>query len=51
MRRRARQMPPHLSRLMALHFTQTESTSSYFEAVAKYLKVRGKPAVVATVPH
>src|SRR5471030_2900917 len=30
-------------RLMALHFTQTESTFSYFEALSKYLDVHGKP--------
>jgi len=31
------------SRLMALHFTATESTFSYFEALAKYLGAHGKP--------
>jgi transposase len=31
------------SRLMALHFTATESTFSYFEALAKYLCAHGKP--------
>jgi hypothetical protein len=30
-------------RLMALHFTATESTFSYFEALGKYLKAHGKP--------
>jgi transposase len=30
-------------RLMALHFTATESTFSYFEALDKYLKAHGKP--------
>jgi len=30
-------------RLMALHFTATESTFSYFEALAKYLDTHGKP--------
>ncbi len=30
-------------RLMTLHFTATESTFSYFEALAKYLAVHGKP--------
>jgi hypothetical protein len=30
-------------RLMTLHFTQTESTFSYFEALAKYLAAHGKP--------
>ena len=30
-------------RLMALHFTATESTFSYFEALSKYLGVHGKP--------
>jgi aconitase A len=28
---------------MALHFTATESTFSYFEALGKYLKAHGKP--------
>jgi transposase len=31
------------SRLMALHFTATESTFSYFEALSKYLGAHGKP--------
>jgi hypothetical protein len=31
------------SRLMALHFTATESTFSYFEALHKYLIAHGKP--------
>jgi transposase len=31
------------SRLMALHFTRTESTFSYFEALQKYLDTHGKP--------
>jgi transposase len=30
-------------RLMTLHFTQTESTFSYFEALSKYLGTHGKP--------
>jgi hypothetical protein len=30
-------------RLMALHFTATESTFSYFEALSKYLDTHGKP--------
>ncbi|WP_250495509.1 ISNCY family transposase, partial [Caballeronia sp. GAWG1-1] len=30
-------------RLMALHFTATESTFSYFEALSKYLQAHGKP--------
>lgn len=30
-------------RLMTLHFTQTESTFSYFEALSKYLAAHGKP--------
>ncbi|MFP3244729.1 MAG: ISNCY family transposase [Paraburkholderia sp.] len=30
-------------RLMTLHFTATESTFSYFEALAKYLDTHGKP--------
>jgi len=30
-------------KLMTLHFTQTESTFSYFEALAKYLAAHGKP--------
>jgi len=30
-------------RLMTLHFTATESTFSYFEALSKYLRVHGKP--------
>ncbi|WP_118186248.1 ISNCY family transposase, partial [Paraburkholderia phosphatilytica] len=30
-------------RLMVLHFTATESTFSYFEAVRKYLEAHGKP--------
>ncbi|WP_105133654.1 ISNCY family transposase [Burkholderia sp. BE12] len=30
-------------RLMALHFTATESTFSYFEALSKYLDSHGKP--------
>ncbi|XUW93878.1 ISNCY family transposase (plasmid) [Burkholderia sp. M6-3] len=30
-------------RLMALHFTATESTFSYFEALGNYLKAHGKP--------
>lgn len=30
-------------RLMTLHFTQTESTFSYFGALSKYLAVHGKP--------
>ncbi|TGS57749.1 transposase, partial [Mesorhizobium sp. M1C.F.Ca.ET.176.01.1.1] len=31
------------SRLMTLHFTATESTFSYFEALSKYLVAHGKP--------
>ena len=31
------------SRLMALHFTATESTFSYFEALWKYVDAHGKP--------
>jgi transposase len=31
------------SRLMTLHFTATESTFSYFEALAKHLGAHGKP--------
>jgi transposase len=31
------------SRLMQLHFTRTESTFSYFEALQKYLDTHGKP--------
>ncbi|WP_442865765.1 ISNCY family transposase [Burkholderia sp. IMCC1007] len=31
------------SRLMMLHFTATESTFSYFEALSKYLDSHGKP--------
>ena len=31
------------SRLMALHFTATESTFSYFEATRAYLERHGKP--------
>jgi hypothetical protein len=31
------------SRLMALHFTPTESTFSYFEALGRYLAAHGKP--------
>ncbi len=31
------------SRLMTLHFTATESTFSYFEALSKYLRAHGKP--------
>jgi hypothetical protein len=31
------------SRLMTLHFTATESTFSYFEAMHKYLEQHGKP--------
>ncbi|WP_186149235.1 ISNCY family transposase [Burkholderia gladioli] len=34
------------SRLMALHFTATESTFSYFEAIDKYLKAHGKPVAL-----
>lgn len=34
------------SKLMALHFTQTESTFSYFEALRKYLDQHGKPAAL-----
>jgi hypothetical protein len=30
-------------RLMTMHFTATESTFSYFEALLKYLKTHGKP--------
>jgi hypothetical protein len=30
-------------RLMTLHFTQTDSTFSYFEALARYLLAHGKP--------
>jgi hypothetical protein len=30
-------------RLMTLHFTATESTFSYFEALSKYLRAHGKP--------
>jgi hypothetical protein len=29
--------------LMTLHFTQTESTFNYFEALSKYLAAHGKP--------
>lgn len=31
------------SRLMTLHFTQSESTFSYFEAMQRYLEAHGKP--------
>jgi hypothetical protein len=31
---------------MALHFTQTESTFSYFEALRKYLAAHGKPVAL-----
>jgi hypothetical protein len=31
------------SRLMALHFTATESTFSYFEATRAYVELHGKP--------
>ncbi len=31
------------SKLMTLHFTETESTFSYFEALQKYLTAHGKP--------
>jgi hypothetical protein len=31
------------SRIMALHFTATESTFSYFEATRAYLEQHGKP--------
>ena len=34
------------SRLMALHFTQTESTFSYFEATRAYLERYGKPVAL-----
>lgn len=33
-------------KLMALHFTQTESTFSYFEALRKYLDAHGKPVAL-----
>ncbi|VVE59284.1 ISNCY family transposase [Pandoraea sputorum] len=33
-------------RLMTLHFTQTESTFSYFEALRKYLMAHGKPVAL-----
>ncbi|VWD55829.1 integrase [Burkholderia lata] len=33
------------SRLMMLHFTQTESTFSYFEATRSYIERHGKPVV------
>lgn len=35
------------SRLMMLHFTQTESTFSYFEATRTYLERYGKPVAYA----
>ena len=39
------------SRLMMLHFTQTESTFSYFEATRAYIERHGKPgAFTATRP-
>jgi len=34
------------SRLMTLHFTQTESTFSYFEALDHYLAAHGKPVAL-----
>jgi hypothetical protein len=34
------------SRLMTLHFTQTESTFSYFEAMGHYLAAHGKPVAL-----
>ncbi|MFM0502053.1 ISNCY family transposase [Paraburkholderia caffeinilytica] len=34
------------SRLMALHFTATESTFSYFEAMRHYLEQHGKPVAL-----
>src|ERR1700712_2852410 len=34
------------SRLMTLHFTQTESTFSYFEALHHYLTAHGKPVAL-----
>lgn len=34
------------SRLMTLHFTQTESTFSYFEALQRYLAQHGKPVAL-----
>ena len=34
------------SRLMALHFTATESTFSYFEAMRRYLEQHGKPVAL-----
>ncbi|MGF6880406.1 hypothetical protein OKW35_009940 [Paraburkholderia sp. MM5477-R1] len=33
------------SRLMALHFSATESTFSYLEAMRSYLEQHGKPVV------
>jgi hypothetical protein len=33
-------------RLMTPHFTATESTFSYFEALQKYLGTHGKPVAV-----
>jgi transposase len=33
-------------RLMTLHFTATESTFSYFEALRKYLEAHGKPVAL-----
>jgi hypothetical protein len=33
-------------RLMTLHFTATESTFSYFEAMRKYLEAHGKPVAL-----
>ena len=34
------------SRLMALHFTATESTFSYFEATRQYIEAHGKPVAL-----
>ncbi|WP_024905515.1 ISNCY family transposase [Robbsia andropogonis] len=34
------------SRLMTLHFTQTESTFSYFEAMQRYMDEHGKPVAL-----
>ncbi|WP_262414932.1 ISNCY family transposase [Paraburkholderia sp. UCT2] len=33
-------------RLMALHFTATESTFSYFEAIQQYIETHGKPVAL-----
>jgi Helix-turn-helix domain len=34
------------SRLMTLHFTATESTKSYFEAMRRYIEQHGKPVTL-----